>query len=169
MNIDISNISNLSEAELDKKVEDLGVKCLSDGVPLSAVSGYSQEEMDATHNIAYNLYQQGKYQEAKNLFAFLALYDHFEKHYWIGLGGCYQMLNDYDRALVAYTAATYMDPSDPTPAFHAGECYLAQEDWDNVRKVVAGIQAIKNLEMNGDGEYDQIFQRAEALEQRIPA
>ncbi len=131
-----NNVSQLQE------IEDLAIECLADGIPLSVIKNYSDDEIEAVYNVAYNLYQQHQYEDAKKLFTFLVLHEHADSRFSIGLGGCYQLMGQYDKAIIIYSTAAVIDATNPMPAFHACECYMALKDWDNAKKAVTSIEII---------------------------
>ena len=167
MDADLHKLAGLDGSEFEDYLEEIAGNCLMKGVSLGATAGYTKEEMDAVHNVAFNLYQQNKFEDSKNLFMFLCLYEQMEKDYWMGLGGCYQMLKLYEKAITAYGSASYIDPSDPTPAFHAGECYLAQDDIENLRKTIVAIKTIEKLGMDNAKDYKDIFTRTKYMEESL--
>ena len=117
-------------ADIDPEIQratDLAVECAVDGIPLSVVKGYTDDEIEAAYNVAYNLYQQRKYKDAEKVFTFLMLHEHMDSRFSFGLGGCYQAMGDYEKAIHIYSCAALVDATNPLPAFHACECYMAMK------------------------------------------
>lgn len=85
---------------------------------------FSEESLSALYAMGYELYRNGKYEDAKNFFRILTLADSFERKYWMGLAACLQMLKDYNNAIESYSAAAIQDPSDPYAHWHAADCYF---------------------------------------------
>jgi type III secretion system low calcium response chaperone LcrH/SycD len=85
---------------------------------------FSTESLEALYGIAYELYRNGKYQEAQDVFRFLTLANSFERKYWIGLAACHQMQKHYTDAIECYSIAAIQDPSDPYAHLHAAECFF---------------------------------------------
>lgn len=97
----------------------------------------SEESLSALYAMAYELYRNGKYEDAKGFFRFLTIANTFECRFWIGLGACYQMLKDYAGAIECYSVAAVQNPDDPYVHFYAAECFFHGGD---------SAKAIKTLE-----------------------
>lgn len=85
---------------------------------------FSSDSLSALYAMAYELYRNGKYEDAKGFFRFLTLANSFERTYWMGLAACYQMLKAYAEAIECYSAAAIQDPSDPYVHWHAADCFF---------------------------------------------
>lgn len=86
--------------------------------------GFDQAKMDLLYGQAYRLYQNGRYQEAIQMFRLLAVLGAKEPKYSLGLAACFHMLKEYDNANQFYTFAAVLDPNDPIPYFHSSDCYI---------------------------------------------
>jgi len=104
---------------------------LGKGGSLRELKNIDDKTMEAIYYVAYNLYQNGKYDDALKVFKFLGLYDHLEKKYLMGIGGCQQMLQQYKDAINSYSLVALLDITNPLPPLHAAECYLALGDFEN--------------------------------------
>lgn len=89
-----------------------------------ALPQFSSDSLSTLYAMAYELYRNGKYEDAKGFFRFLTLVDSFERKYWMGLAACYQMLKGYAEAIECYSAAAIQDPSDPYVHWHAADCFF---------------------------------------------
>lgn len=89
---------------------------------------FSQESLSALYAMAYELYRNGKYEDATAFFRLLTLVDSFERKHWMGLAACFQMLKDYAKAIECYSAAAVQDPSDPYVHWHAADCFFYSGD-----------------------------------------
>ena len=156
------SLATLTDDEL-LSVEALAKKCLIEGAALADVQGYTEDEMEAVYHLAYNTYRQGKYEDARKLFQFLALNDHLESRFWLGLAATCQVCGDYRQAIAGYEMAAVLEATNPWPPFHAGECYLVMNDWE--RSVMA-LQAVEILCEAADGEGDHGELRARAAQLR---
>lgn len=77
------------------------------------------------YTLAYNAYERREYAEGVHFFRMLTLMEcHIQKH-WIGLAACYQMQNQFDEAVPAYSVAAVIDPANPQVHLHAAECLFA--------------------------------------------
>ncbi|MFO1349197.1 MAG: tetratricopeptide repeat protein [Gammaproteobacteria bacterium] len=52
---------------------------LATGMTLGEIRGLGRQDFEAIYGVGYNLYNQGKYDDAENVFKFLCFYDHLEK------------------------------------------------------------------------------------------
>ena len=157
-------VTDALEALTDQElvaVEELAKKCLMEGAALADVQGYTEDEMEAVYHLAYNAYRQGKYADARKLFQFLALNDHVESRFWMGLAATCQMSGDYRQAVAAYEMAAVLEATSPWPPFHAGECYMAMNDWEKSAKA---LQAVEILCDAADGEGGHAGLRARAAQ-----
>ncbi len=134
----------LSENDL-LRVEELAKKCLIEGATLADVRGYTEDELEAVYHFAHNAYQQRKYEEARQLFQFLVHNDHAESRFWMGLAASLQMSGGHKQAVTAYGMAAILDATNPRPALHAGECYLALGDPENARNAFNSVEFICGL------------------------
>ena len=150
----------LTDGEL-LTVEALTEKCLMEGATLADVQGYTEDEMEAVYHLAYNAYRQGKYADARKLFQFLALNDHVESRFWMGLAATCQVSGEYRQAVAAYEMAAVLEATNPWPPFHAGECYMAMNDWERSAKA---LQAVAILCDAADGEGGHAGLRARAAQ-----
>jgi type III secretion system low calcium response chaperone LcrH/SycD len=101
---------------------------------------FSQEVLEGIYAYAYRYYDLKRYKEALPLFAFLCSQNLENSIYWLGLGGCYQQLREYEKAAEAYGfAAVYNEKkNDPYPAYYAAECYLS------LKKIPQALKAMKS-------------------------
>ena len=150
----------LTDDEL-ASLEELARRCLMDGAALADVQGHTEDEMEAVYHLAYNAYRQGKYADARKLFSFLALNDHLDSRFWMGLAATCQVSGDYRQAVAGYEMAAVLEATSPWPAFHAGECYMAMNDWERSAKA---LQAVEILCEAADGEGDRAELRARAAQ-----
>ncbi len=149
-----------------QKIEELAVACLVDGIPLSVVKGFSDDEIEAVYNVAYNFYQQHQYDKAETLFFFLALHEHTDSRFSLGLGGCHQLMGKYSQAITAYSCAALADATNPMPAFHACECYMALGDWENARKAIIAIETICEA-IADEGDHDELLRKVATMSEMI--
>ena len=155
-------VTDALEALTDREVvavEELAKKCLMEGAALADVQGYTGDEMEAVYHLAYNAYRQGKYPDARKLFQFLALNEHVESRFWMGLAATCQMSGEHRQAVAAYEMAAVLEATNPWPPFHAGECYMAMNDWERSAKA---LQAVEILCEAAEGDEDHAELRARA-------
>ena len=157
----------MEESDLQlQKLQELVVECLVDGIPLSAVKGFDDDEIEAVYNVAYNLYQQRQYGKAEQLFTFLTVHEHTDSRFSLGLGGCYQLAEKYQQAITAYSCAALVDATNPMPAFHACECYMALADWENARKAIVAIEMICEA-VADEEDHGELLKKVAAMSETI--
>jgi len=132
-----------------------------DGATIKELRGISNDEMEAVYSLAFNYYRTGKYDEAGKLFNFLALFDHLNAKFWIGLGAVRQVQKDFAGAVQAYGYASFLDLSNPKPQLHAAECFLAMGDKRNAASSLEALDRFCPKDTDVGREY-----RAKAAEIR---
>ena len=144
----------------------MALECIEQGVSIADIRGYSEAEIEALYQVAYNLYQQQKHQDAKTLFQLLSTYEHADARFWLGLGGCCQRLNEFESAINAYSCAALADAINPVYAFHACECYIAMKNWNAAKKAIESIEILCDMEFDGI-DYSQLIKRTEAMRKLV--
>lgn len=125
--------------------------------------GITSQEMEAVYGLGYQTYAAGGYEQALKIFRFLCYYDHLNFKYWLGLGGCCQMLGRYKAAVEAYTLAMLLDSDDPRPPLRAAQCHIALGNRD---AAISGLTAA--LEWAGDQpEHRQARDQADELMRQL--
>ena len=147
-------------------VEALAMKCLGQGATLADVRGYSDDEMEAVYHFAHNAYRQRKYEDAKELFRFLAENDHTESRFWMGFAATWQMTGGHEQAATAYGVAAVLDATNPRPPLHACECYLAMNDPETARKALDAVELICE-ETGGEAVHGDLLRRVALLASAI--
>jgi type III secretion system low calcium response chaperone LcrH/SycD len=115
-------ISGLTAQE--KAVFDL----LASGASLKDIRGLSDQDLETVYAVGFNLYNQGKYEQAEPMFEYGCLYANTEARYWMALGNCRQMLKKYQAAIDAFGFAYLFDSDNPWPVVQTAVCYLALGD-----------------------------------------
>lgn len=98
----------------------------------------SAEEASLLYTLAYHLYENGKYIDSQRIFRFLTICEPFNRRYWMGLGGSYQMLKNYAGALECYSVAAVQEPNDPYVHLYAADCFFAQG------QIEMGVQTLES-------------------------
>jgi type III secretion system low calcium response chaperone LcrH/SycD len=120
--------SALSEQAFDNLLDHL-----RSGGTLGAELGLSLRSQKAMYQLAYLLYGQNKYEEARRLFSMLVICQHTDRRHHLGLAACLQMLQRHAEALKHYGIASVLDLTDPVPVLHAAECHLALAEREKAR------------------------------------
>lgn len=103
-------------------------------------SPISKEKINEIYTLAYILYQNQQYQEARILFRLL-IEDHpLEAKLWKGLGACLQMQKDYQEALNCYSYCVSFknqNEIDPYLYIYIGDCHFA------LKQIKEGLKALE--------------------------
>jgi type III secretion system low calcium response chaperone LcrH/SycD len=120
---------------------------LNKGLALQDLKGIPDASMEAVYGMAYNLYNGGRFQDAETLFKYLTVLNHWEKKYWMGLGGARQVLGNYQEAIEAYAMATLIDMMNPMPHFQAAICHLGL---GNIQEAQVALECVLEVVKDGD-------------------
>ena len=88
--------------------------------------GLSPESVETLYELAYRLYEGGKYEDSEKAFRFLTSVAAFDKKNWMGLGASLQMQKAYEQAIQAYMIASILDPAEAMVHLHIADCLFAQ-------------------------------------------
>ena len=113
-----------------------------EGSTIKELKGITNNEMEAVYSLAFSYYRTGKFDEAEKLFNFLALFDHLNPKFWMGVGAVRQVRKDFSGAVQAYGYASFLDLSNPKPQLHAAECFLAMGD---KRNAASSLEALEHF------------------------
>lgn len=109
--------------EIPELLKQIAADFEKEGVP--SFLQLSSEGLATLYSLGYYLYEHGKYSDAEHVFRFLTISEPFDRRYWMGLAGSYQMMKDYPAALECYSVAAVQDPNDPYVHLHAADCFFA--------------------------------------------
>jgi len=124
------------------------------GQQLHAISGPEMLQMAI---IGFQMYEQGKYAEAKTIFYGLANLDPKEGYYWTALGAVHLAEDNLDDALAAFNTAIEANDKEIASYVNRGEVYLRQG------KVLEAAQDFKKaVDLDPEGK-DPLTQRARVL------
>lgn len=127
--VDDLNDFEFPEDALERLEDDEFVqKQLAEGKTYQEILGYSDEEMEKFYQVAVALFQKEKYEKAADAFVFLTTLNPRVYVYWMGLGMCEQVREEYENALIAYEVAIETIPDDPSAYYYAGICHLRLEE-----------------------------------------
>lgn len=119
----------------------------------------TEVETSEFYSAAYQMFSNGKFVEARELFKLLLVLEPTEAGFALSLGACHQHLKDYEYALEAYMLASTLSSADPVPLFYAYECYKILND-----PTSASIMLSNVIYKSGDNPaYQKVKGRAELL------
>ncbi len=109
---------------------------------LKGTRGISEKAIDSIYGVTHELYNSGKYAQALKGFELLCLYDHENPKYWMGLGYCRQVLEDYFGAVSALSYSTlYLDEHDWDLYFNLARCLTICGQKDSAEEYIDAILA----------------------------
>ncbi len=152
-------MATITEADIKEAAE----KIIRDGATVKELKGITNEEMEAVYSLAYNFYRTGKYDDAEKLFNFLALFDHLNPKFWIGVGAVRQVKKNFEGAVQAYGYASFLDLKDPKPQLHAAECYLAMGDKRNAASALEALNEFCPKDTETGREYRAKAEKLRAM------
>lgn len=152
---DFSMSSNFTEDFLSKFIEG----CDKDALNFDKLLSIPSKTQEETYAVGYRYYENGKYQEAVNIFRFLILSESHNKKYWLGLGASLQMLKEYAKALEAYLIASSMDETDPYVFLYMSDCLIV------LGKIEEALEILKTVEhiARGDNIYDSLITHVDLI------
>lgn len=126
--------------------------------------GYSDNLLATQYKTAYDLYQTADFKNASAAFSYLTMIDPYEYTYWMGLALSKQSDRQIEEAIVAYTVAEAIDPTQPIPHLHLAQCY-----WAITQKDLAIKHLRKTIKTAGKiPEHKEAKGKAEAILKKIP-
>lgn len=120
------------------------------------------QTIQALSQDAYQQYNSGKYNEALHLFSILAVADG-SYPYLFGMAACNHMMKEYRKAADAYMKCALLEPKDPTPYYHAADCYL------HLNEIVSAMIALQMVvnRIGENAEYSQMKDRARLMLEKL--
>lgn len=161
------NVAKELKKEAAQDFEAVASNIIKKGILPADALGLDDQMLEGIYGQAYRLYNTGKYQEASQLFRLLIMINSMEPKYSMGLAACFHMLKEYKNAVDAYTLCSIIDPNNPTPQYHASDCYIQMKD--DLSAIIALELAIKRA---GDQQQfktlvDRAQMMVESLKEKI--
>lgn len=129
---------------------------LDEGVFSKSSLGITEKELNRVYSQAKQLYDAGKFEEAKTLFSALTILDSQVPAFLYGLASTFLMMKEYDGAIEAFLDYAGLVQSDPLPYFFVAECYEKKND--TVSTMIA-LQTVINR-AGDQAHYQEIKNRA---------
>ncbi|MDF2549007.1 MAG: sycD9 [Chlamydiales bacterium] len=120
----MSEVNLFAGKKAEGMIKDLLSKAMTNGSSPKAALQISEETMEGIYSQGYNLYNQGRYQDASYVFRLLMMLDYKVAKYTLGLAACLHRLGDFSNAIVIYTLVGVLEPTNPIPYYHAADCFL---------------------------------------------
>jgi len=139
-------------------------KYIEEGKSLQDIIGYSDDLMQKLYTTAYNIFQEGRYQESQDAFLFLTTLNPFVYGYWLGLAMSYQFLEEYEQAVLSYECAVNVEPLNPVPYYYSACChYLLNQK----AEALHDLQLLDEKAKKQSHEEKEIVAKAKALREKI--
>ena len=98
----------------------------------------TDDEMETTYALGYNLFVYGMYEESKEVFTGLTTHAPHTAHYWRAFGAVNQQLQDYAKAVEGYDMAIANDELDIVSYVYRGESQILA---GNIAEGIAHLEA----------------------------
>ncbi|MDR0647114.1 MAG: tetratricopeptide repeat protein [Puniceicoccales bacterium] len=144
---------------------ELGNKLAKGEIRLADAFNIPKEKLNIMYAIAYDLYNNNKYEKAVGIFSVLCLYDPLNIDYWQGLGATYKLLKQYDLAAAAYSTLIQLRSTQMSYYLDLAECLLQTKKIEEAKKCLQGVLSIGESDdlKNRGNNCEAHVQRAKAL------
>ncbi len=119
--------------ETQEKLDAILTAILSNEISVQQALDIKEEQLEAMYFVAYNLFTNGKYQDALDAFVVLQHIAPLNYKMHFGAASCMQMLEKYLEASFVFTFSSSLEPENPAPLLHLAECYMMLGDRDAVK------------------------------------
>ena len=123
--------------------QDLWQLYLNKGGTIRELRQLEESQIELMYQLGYSQYGSGHYKEALNVFRYLALLDHHDPRFFLGIGLSLYQLHQNAAAIPALNYAQKLDVEDPRPEICMTECYIRLKNRKMATKALAG--AVKKI------------------------
>jgi type III secretion system low calcium response chaperone LcrH/SycD len=120
----LDKIKNKISAQVYEQTFQAIIKMHKEKILPKDVLGFTKETLEEVYHYSYNLFQAGKYEEARVLFEWLRDIDTTDARFTFAIASCYHHQKKYEDAAAQYIICQYLNPEDPTPSFHLYDCFI---------------------------------------------
>lgn len=103
-------------------------KMLVEGVAAKDALNISDDCLEFMYSNAVKMYDSGKYHDAELIFLFLVMLYPGSFRYQMGKAAALHMQKKYNEAIGTYALCVPLAPANPTPYYHAADCFLKLRD-----------------------------------------
>ena len=93
------------------------------------VLGITREELSSLYEEAHGYLEANRIEEAQKAFGFLTKINPFACDFWLGLGACYLLQEEYPQAFDAFIMALTMEPGRYDCYAYAIECCMQMKNY----------------------------------------
>lgn len=158
-----ANMGKAHSKEVGDAILKVTKNVMQDGMMPKDACGMSDNTAEAMYAQGYQLYNNGKYSEARHIFSMLTVLNPLEPKYLLGQAASTHMLKDLEHAAELYLRYTIISPHDPVPYYHAADCYM------QLREVDCAIIAL-NMVIRKSGEkpeYSTLKDKAKMMLEKL--
>jgi len=83
-------------------------------------------EAELVYGMAYRLFEQGRYERARDYLRLLTSCQPTVRKYWMSLAACHRKLGHFDAAILAYSTVAVSHPDSPESSLKVAECLLQE-------------------------------------------
>ncbi len=121
---DIINKQDLKVSDEEKKkTVELIVKIFEQGIQPKEALNLGDDIIEHMYNYGYRLYNNGNYENARNVFLALTVLVPPESRFWLALAASYHRLKDYANAIDTYAHYANEEKHNPLPFYFLYDCY----------------------------------------------
>ncbi|MCL6271113.1 tetratricopeptide repeat protein [Sansalvadorimonas sp. 2012CJ34-2] len=114
---------------------------LQDGVSIGQFKHVDQDLLESIYALAFNLYQAGDYEKARQVFLYLSFHDHTDARFLSGFGASCFRTGNLEQAGMVLKSAVEMDALDPGPALNLAHTYDALGQPEQARDALLQVMA----------------------------
>lgn len=159
----LANVNVRAGKEAQETISGLLSQAVKQGAMPKTALQIDDDTMEGIYYQAYNLYNQGRYQDATHIFRLLLMLDYTAPKYSLGMAACMHRMKDYFNAICVYFVAGTLEPNNPLPYYHASDCFLKLGEFNGA---YYALQLA--IEEAGDQEkYKVIKERSEIMRKSL--
>lgn len=136
-----------------QKGRDLWQAYINSGGTIKALRDLDQDYLEAVYQYGYSQFHSGLLADALKVFRYLALLDHRDSRYFLGIGLVLHKLSHNAAAIPALSYAERLDKTDPRPSICMTECFIQLKNRASAKKSLA--EAVKRIKGNKGWELEK--------------
>ncbi len=133
---------------------------IEEGKSLQEIIGYTDALMQQLYAGAHEIFSDGRYMEAKDSFLFLTTLNPYVFAYWLGLAFSYQMIEEYEQAILAYECAIGCDETHLETYYYKACCHSYLNCDDEALKILKELSE----SCSDKTEYKELMQKTKQAE-----
>lgn len=129
----------------------------------------TKRQCEALYALGFELYSEGYFDKAADLFRLNCFYEPENPRNWIALGGANQHIKNYDTAIAAFLMATHHDPLNPEPRLYLAHSFIDAQDISAALESARAALILCGNKEDHEKIKAKAFALCQALEKFIPA